>query len=65
LSVVELGEHGEGVEAVFAGGGQVAADGAEDLRTGQVRSPPLTFCRSLTMRMSRSAWELSNGTRRS
>src|SRR5690606_14509374 len=33
-SVVELGEGVEGVDAVFTGGGQVAADRAEDLGSG-------------------------------
>ena len=50
---------------LLAGGGHVAAQGQERLRAGQGAPAAEIFCCSFTMRRSRSAWLLSNGTRRS
>jgi hypothetical protein len=64
-STSEFGEDVEGAAAVLGRGGQVGAHRGEVLGAGEVRMHPETFCLIFTIRMSRSAGLLSNGTRRS
>ena len=52
-------------DSVLGDGGQVGADRGELLGFGRVRRQPDTFWRSFTIRTSRSAALLSNGTRAS
>src|SRR3954463_9127052 len=63
VSAGEFGEDVEGAAAVFGRGGQVGAHRGEVLGAGEGAQAPETFCLILAIRMSRSAWLLSNGTR--
>jgi hypothetical protein len=62
LAAGELGERGEGVDAVFPCGGNVGAQGYEVLGSGEGAHAAEFFCRILAMRIFRSVALLSAGT---
>jgi len=63
MALKQSPQHRQRVQALLAGGGHVAAKCQERVGAWQRAPAAGNLCCSLTMRTSRSAWLLSNGTR--
>ena len=57
-------QRGKQIQALLAQRRQVATDATKGLAPASLRKEPETFCWTLTIRTSRSAWLLSKGTTR-
>ncbi len=58
-------ESSQELSALFAQGGEIAVNATKGFCPPRLRKPPEIFCRTLTIRISLSAWLLSKGTEKS